>query len=76
MIQKFNIDKLDVNPNSMNFVFSQLLFMKYRLEYLNSPLLNIAFLSLLVYLILPDKYNATHEARNIILSGLISSILI
>lgn len=64
------------NPNALNFVFSQIIFMKYRMEYLNSPMLNLAFLSVLVYLILPEGYFDYHETRNILLSALVTSAML
>lgn len=72
---KISLDHVS-NPNAFNFVFSQIIFMKYRMEYLNSPLLNIAFLSVLVYLILPESYYDNHETRNILLSALITSAIL
>lgn len=75
-MQHMDTTKDIINPNSLNLVMSQIIFMKYRLEYLNSPLLNIAFLSLLISIILPDGLLRDHEARNILLSALISSVVI
>ena len=70
-----NVDD-NVNPNSLNLVFSQIIYMKYRLEYLNNPFLNFVFLLLIIYLIFPDNYLGYHETRNILLSALISSSLL
>lgn len=64
-----------INPNSLNFAFSQIIFIKYRLEYLNSPLLNIAFLSVLLYFF-HNSFIFDYETRNILLSALVSSVVI
>lgn len=73
---RMNIVENLSNPNVFNFVFSQIIFTTYRLQYLNSPLLNAAFLGILVYSILPEGYFLYYETRNIWLSGLLTSALL
>jgi len=67
---KINFDK--INQNSLNLVISHIIFMKFRLAYLHSLYLDLAFYSLLIYLL----RNLDYEFRNIYLSGLLSSIFI
>jgi len=73
---KFKNNDKYFNPNTFNFVFSQIIFMKYRIEYLNSPLLNLAFLSVLLYLILPEGYYNNYETKNVLLSALLTSAIL
>ncbi len=72
---KLNMEHLS-NPNALNFAFSQIIFMKYRMEHLNSILINLAYISVFIYLILPEGYSEYHEVRNIILSAVVTSAIL
>ena len=76
MESKLNKSNYNFNPNGLNFTLSQILFMRYRLEYLHSPLLTLCFLGTFVFILLPESYTYQNENRNILLSALLTSIAI
>lgn len=64
------------NPNSLNFSISQILFIKYRLELMSSPLLTFSFIGAFLFVILPESYTFISEQRNILLSTFLTCIAI
>ena len=71
MDNRINKTHSNFNPNALNFSLSQILFCKYRLELMNSPLLSISFLAAFVFILLPESYTYENENRNVLLSALL-----
>jgi hypothetical protein len=76
MDSRINRSHSNFNPNALNFTLSQIIFMKYRLKYLNTNFLSLCFLGTFIFLILPESYTYHNENRNILLSALLTSIAI